>query len=170
MTYKQVHIQVELVAQKLIHCGVKKGDKVAIISRNTPEYIILYWAIHRVGAISVLVNAWQTKTVVLACLDKTRPKVIMADDQRAKFVLDGENLIKMGVRSAVVASPTRKYNNLQAWQDWVPRPGQFPPPPSLGALSIQPEDDATIYFTSGASLARLDICKANLGCRDNWYT
>lgn len=149
MSYKEVHNQVELVGQKLVDCGVKKGDKVAIISRNLPEFVITYWAIHTVGAVSVLVNAWQTKTVILACLDKTRPKVVMVDNQRAGSALEGEDLAKYGIVSAVVAKPTKSYKGLQGWNDWVPKPGRLPPLPSLASLNILPEDHATIYFTSG---------------------
>lgn len=150
LTYKQVHLQVELVGQKLVDCGVKKGDKVAIVSRNSPEFVVAYWATHMLGAVSVLVNAWQTKPVILACLHKTRPKVVVVDDQRAGSALEGEDLSQLGVVSAVVAKPTRSYRGLQSWGEWVPKPGRFPALPSLGSLNIQPEDEATIYFTSGA--------------------
>jgi acyl-CoA synthetase (AMP-forming)/AMP-acid ligase II len=38
--------------------GIRKGDKVAIVSRNYPEWIIAFWAIHLLGGVSVCVNAW----------------------------------------------------------------------------------------------------------------
>jgi acyl-CoA synthetase (AMP-forming)/AMP-acid ligase II len=37
--------------------GVQKGDRVAICSRNFPDFLVAWWACHLIGAVSVLVNA-----------------------------------------------------------------------------------------------------------------
>lgn len=36
---------------------IVKGDRVAICSRNVPEYLAAWWACHLLGAVAVLVNA-----------------------------------------------------------------------------------------------------------------
>lgn len=115
-----------------------------------------------VGGVSVLVNAWQTKTVILACLELTNPKVVMVDDQRASQALEGADLSQYGIIDTVVAKPTRKYQALRAWDEWVPKPGRFPALPSLDSLNIQPEDEATIYFTSGELTSALALTSKKL--------
>ena len=37
--------------------GIRKGDKVAIVSRNYPEWIVAFWAIQLIGGVAVSVNA-----------------------------------------------------------------------------------------------------------------
>lgn len=37
--------------------GIQKGDRVAICSRNLPEFLVAFWACHLIGAVSVFVNA-----------------------------------------------------------------------------------------------------------------
>jgi acyl-CoA synthetase (AMP-forming)/AMP-acid ligase II len=37
--------------------GVQKGDRVGICSRNSPDYLVSFWACHLIGAVSVLANA-----------------------------------------------------------------------------------------------------------------
>jgi len=37
--------------------GIQKGDRVSIISRNYPEYLITFWACHLIGAVPTLINA-----------------------------------------------------------------------------------------------------------------
>lgn len=37
--------------------NIQKGDRVAICSRNLPEYMIAFWACHLLGAVPALVNA-----------------------------------------------------------------------------------------------------------------
>ena len=38
--------------------GIQQGDRVAICSRNYPDYLVAFWACQLIGAISVLVNAY----------------------------------------------------------------------------------------------------------------
>ena len=40
--------------------GVRKGDRVAIIMRNLPEWSVAFWAASLVGAIVTPLNAWWT--------------------------------------------------------------------------------------------------------------
>lgn len=37
--------------------NVQKGERVAICSRNVPEYLVTWWACHLLAAVTVLVNA-----------------------------------------------------------------------------------------------------------------
>lgn len=36
---------------------VRQGDRVAICSRNLPDYLVAFWGCHILGAVPVLVNA-----------------------------------------------------------------------------------------------------------------
>lgn len=58
LTYTQSHVQVERIANFLRSRGCVKGDRIAIVMRNFPEWITTFWAIHSIGAVSVAVNAW----------------------------------------------------------------------------------------------------------------
>ena len=73
-------------------CGVDRGDRVAIAMRNYPEWVVAYWATVSIGAAVVGMNAWWTSTEMEFGLADSRPKVLIADDERlerALPVLDG---------------------------------------------------------------------------------
>lgn len=53
LTYKDFDIEVTAIKQKLQKFGIKKGDKVAILSRNMPNWGIAFFAITSLGAIAV---------------------------------------------------------------------------------------------------------------------
>ena len=63
------------------------GDRVAIAMRNYPEWVISYWATVAVGAAVVGVNAWWTSQELAYGLGDSRPKVLIADDERLARVL-----------------------------------------------------------------------------------
>ncbi|MBI3840423.1 MAG: long-chain fatty acid--CoA ligase [Thaumarchaeota archaeon] len=53
MTYSQVDEVSSRFASSLVGLGVKKGDRVAIFSPNTPQFVFAYFGILKVGAVAV---------------------------------------------------------------------------------------------------------------------
>lgn len=78
LTFKQVR-ETTLKAASMLHnrFGIKKGDKVAIVSRNYPEWIVVFWAIQLIGGISVCVNAWLPEEPLHHCITLTESKVCL---------------------------------------------------------------------------------------------
>ncbi len=56
ISYKYLHQLVLRFAQGMKESGVQKGDRVAIILPNIPQYVIAYWASLYIGAIVVPIN------------------------------------------------------------------------------------------------------------------
>ena len=53
LTYSQVQAKVKAIANYLLSEGVKKGDKIAVSGKNSPEWAVAYLAILYAGAIVV---------------------------------------------------------------------------------------------------------------------
>jgi fatty-acyl-CoA synthase len=73
-SYAQLREQVRAFAKGLHALGVRKGDKVAILMGNKPEWIIADLAICSLGGVMVAVNTWVTSRelgYVLAHCDAT---------------------------------------------------------------------------------------------------
>ena len=60
ITFADAHRMVRSVARWLTEQGVQLGDRVAIATRNYPEYAIAFWATQAIGAVAVPLNAWWT--------------------------------------------------------------------------------------------------------------
>lgn len=57
LTYQQMNEQIQYLASYLRHeLQVKKGDRIGILSQNTLEYVLLLFAIAKLGAIAVPFN------------------------------------------------------------------------------------------------------------------
>lgn len=56
ITYRELGKLINQTAHYLRRLGVQKGDRVAVISRNCPEFIIADMAVLKLGAISVKFN------------------------------------------------------------------------------------------------------------------
>lgn len=64
------------------HYGVQKGDRVAILAANCPEWITTFWATVSLGAIAVAINGWWTAHEIRYALEDAEPKVLIADRKR----------------------------------------------------------------------------------------
>ncbi len=87
LTYSE-HDQAALaVAHALSTLGVHHGDRVAIVSANTPEWVITFWACAAIGAVCVPLNAWQKSEELQFALEDSGSKVVIADRKRLDLLL-----------------------------------------------------------------------------------
>ncbi|KJA19908.1 hypothetical protein HYPSUDRAFT_68905 [Hypholoma sublateritium FD-334 SS-4] len=157
LTYGQVHHRSVKIAGLLRTVySIKQGDRVAICSRNTPEYLAIFWACHLVGAVSVLANAWLPLKPLSHCLAVTGSKIIFVDSERADLL---EPVVPQLFRDTEVktflvldvSDYRKRWKGMQPYQNCLDKyqgNGQevITQPPS-----VYPEDNATIIFTSGTT-------------------
>jgi len=150
-TYAQAHVQVRKLAQHLVAQGVKPGDRVALAMRNYPEWIIGYWASVCVGAACVGMNAWWTPHEMEYALDDSHPKVLIADDERLERVSHILEAVRVRLphppHVVSVRSDRPLPTNATTWSDIM----AIDDPGTLPNVDIDPDDDATIFYTSGTT-------------------
>lgn len=144
-TYGEIHRQVRIAAAYLAAQGVGRNDRVAVSMRNYPEWVVSYWATVSLGAALVGMNAWWTPTEMEYALKDSAPKVLIVDGERLERLLQIENAPAMHL---VVARHTGAIpDGSVRWDDALSNDD----PGSLPAAEIDPEDDATIFYTSGTT-------------------
>ena len=55
-TFQELEAEARLIARGLIAAGVQRGDRVAVWATNVPEWVVLQFALAKIGAILVTVN------------------------------------------------------------------------------------------------------------------
>ena len=92
LTYRQLNERVNRLANRLFDLGVKKGDRIAILSKNSVRYMELYFAIARVGGITVPINWRLKKDELVYILKDSIPRVLFFSKEYASMVkgLKGE--------------------------------------------------------------------------------
>ncbi len=56
LTFEDLNTRTNRLANSLLKIGLEKGDRVAVLARNCPQYIELYWAMARAGLTIVPIN------------------------------------------------------------------------------------------------------------------
>jgi long-chain acyl-CoA synthetase len=82
LTWRQVGEQVQRVAARLQHeHGLRKGDRLALLTLGCPEYVIAYLATVSLGAIAVPVNLGLTADGLVAQIDKVQAKLLVVSPE-----------------------------------------------------------------------------------------
>ncbi|MET0384790.1 MAG: class I adenylate-forming enzyme family protein [Polyangiales bacterium] len=146
-TYADIAARVRALTAHLQHvCGVRKGDRVALAMRNYPEWIVSFWAALQAGAIIVPLNAWWRGQELAYGLRDSGSRVLLCDDERAHLVEPHRN--ELGLTSVLVARAARELPPpYVALDEVLASSASLEPTP----VEIDPEDDATIFYTSGTT-------------------
>ncbi|KAJ3782516.1 hypothetical protein GGU10DRAFT_318455 [Lentinula aff. detonsa] len=157
-TYKQMlEKSIKAAAVLANSYNVRKGDRVAICSRNCIEYLVAFWACHLIGAVTVMVNAWLPTNLLEFCITYTDSKVLFLDAERAN-VLE-QNIAKVVEHNAITAvlvfcvhEGKEAWQGMSSWSEILDRNDGIATNNILQeTCAILPEDNATIYFTSGTT-------------------
>ena len=130
------------VAAWLTARGIKQGDRVAIAMRNYPEWLLIYWGCLSIGVTAIGINAWWIADEIAFALTDAAPKVIFCDEERLERVAACGDAAK-GI--AVVAVRAAATGGQISWGDVLATPGAMP------EVAIDPDDDASILYTSGTT-------------------
>lgn len=143
-TYAQAHQFTASIANWLQQQGVQPGDRVAIAMRNYPEWMLAYWAVVSMGAVAVGMNAWWVPHEMHFALQDSSPKVLICDHERLLRFLeirdDFPQMLVTAVRLRDAAPP--------GVVDWVE---VINAEPVMPAVTIDPDDDACVFYTSGTT-------------------
>ena len=147
---RQLYGYVVALARVLKQWGVQKGDRVAILSENRPEWMITDFACVNTGIVDVPIYATLTAEQTLYLLQNSRAKVI--------FVSTLEQLRKVqsiqaktSLEKIVVMDDIAEVNVVPMWSlikdASLERDEQF----DAQAHQITPDDLATLIYTSGTT-------------------
>ncbi len=132
--------------------SIRKGDRVAIAMRNFPEWSIAFWAAAAAGAVVTPLNAWGMADELLYGITNSGSKVAFVDGERLERLapLRGE----LGGASLIaVRTPRSQLNGVPLLEDIIGPATAYAmlSDLSLPDVTIAPEDDATIFYTSGTT-------------------
>jgi acyl-CoA synthetase (AMP-forming)/AMP-acid ligase II len=85
VTYAELHRRSNRLANALSGLGVRRGDRVAVLSGNRVEYPIVYFAVLKLGAIVVPVNARFTADEVAFVVDHAEAETFVVAGEHVAF-------------------------------------------------------------------------------------
>ncbi|MFN3749598.1 MAG: class I adenylate-forming enzyme family protein, partial [Sphingorhabdus sp.] len=161
ITYAEAHAQVNAIAAWMAAQGVKPGDRVAIAMRNYPEWMLIYWACVASGVTAVGMNAWWTSEEMAYALNDSTPKILFIDAERLARFREKPELA--GTVQLVGVRLDETPADITPWSDVITHGGSMPD------VTVDPESDACIFYTSGTTGFPKGAQLTHRGCVANLF-
>lgn len=138
LTFSRLKEEAEKAAGLLQSWGIGKGDKVAVMSYNTPAFVIAFYGTLKAGAVVVPVNHKLAAPEVDYILEHSEAKVFLFDGALDKIALK----ITAKVRTAAIDSDVAGFDRFESAMENAPEMIQ---------VDASDDDLAEILYTSGTT-------------------
>ena len=153
---KEVNDTINQLASGLLHLGVspndmsaEKRDKISIISKNRPEWLMVDLAAQKIGAVLVPIYPTINVNELQFILNDSQAKVIFVNDEELYLKVKS---IKDFVPSLQHVFTLDHVTNATYWKDCLkPAPAETLATIEQLSNKITPSDLATIIYTSGTT-------------------
>ena len=143
-SYAEFSSECERVAAGLIRLGVVKGDRVAFLLPNCPEFLFAVFAVTRIGAVFVPLNPQYTAEEAEYVLHHSEASLLITAADL--FPLVAAIRAKLPALKQVVVTGDGDSKDALRWREFLPElAGALPP------VDIDPEELASITYTSGTT-------------------
>ena len=152
VTYDAWFRAVARLAHEFKARGVGKGDRVALAMRNLPEWPVVFFAAVTIGAICVPLNAWWTGDELAYGLSNSGTKLLVCDEERWDRIAEHRGDCPE-LETVFVTRAQDPLDGAEALESVIGKPTGYAdlPDSALPEVEILPDDDATIFYTSGTT-------------------
>lgn len=151
ISFAHLKKQVEQCAAGLIRHGLQKGDKLAVILPNWPEFLVTYFAVARIGAILVPFNVRYRNNEIEYMLRNCGAKILISCAEFDSFdYISMINKLRPALpdlEHVIVVGQAAGGPGLISWETLVHETTVVPAPAVINPV----EDLFTILYTSGTT-------------------
>ncbi|MHA1729214.1 MAG: AMP-binding protein [Promethearchaeota archaeon] len=157
LTYKELKLRTDKFATGLEKLGIKKGDYVATILPNCPEFIICDYAIMKLGAVHVPISVLHSSENIIHELNESGAETVICSYKRLERVnsVKGKTKLKNMIYTPVPIFPDYSLPEMEKISD----DGYFllneiieKSEPHTRTVEINPKEDlALLPFTGGTT-------------------
>ena len=145
MSWSQYAEAVIRTANAMIGSGIEVGDRVAILSYNTPEWVIFDVAAMAVGAVPVGIYFSSSEEEIADVLEQSAARIVLAGTDALAAKVNATSHTSLDVVVGVEDAPVGGLS----WQSFLQRGDNIPAGMLDARLAgLHPDDPATLIFTA----------------------
>ena len=152
VTYDAWFRAVSRLAREFRARGIEKGDRIALAMRNLPEWPVAFFAATVIGAICVPLNAWWTGPELAFGLANSGAKLLVCDAERWNRLMEHRSEFPT-LETVFVSRSDDAPQGAERLEDIIGTTNDYAalPDVELPDCEITPNDEATIFYTSGTT-------------------
>jgi acyl-CoA synthetase (AMP-forming)/AMP-acid ligase II len=144
-TYGELNRRANVIGNALLARGIEPGDRIAVLSENRIDYVVLLYAAAKIGAAVAALNWRQTSDEIAGCIELVDPKLVVLSSQF-------EDLLA----SASAGKPNGSGRWIVSFDGPIDGSVRFSDLETEGSpddprIDVDPESCVTILYTSGTT-------------------
>jgi acyl-CoA synthetase (AMP-forming)/AMP-acid ligase II len=140
LTYRELNDEVNRVANTLAARGYERGDAMVLIAGNSAEFLVAYYALAKIGVVSVPINLLWGQSEVAYVIEHCKPKGAIVEPMFAPIVA--------GSGLEVFETPLRELANVAS----AAEPDAY----------VEDRDPLSYMYTSGTTSAPKGVVQSHL--------
>jgi long-chain acyl-CoA synthetase len=146
-TYRELYQYAQSVANALTQYGIQKGDRIAIMLENRPEWAFIYFGILLSGAAAVPLDIKASADDIQYFLSHSQSRVIFSSCAHRRSVSEiNKKTASLELIVLLDVKPDDNSNDAILWQHFVKITNDF-----SSQVTIAASDVASIVYTSGTT-------------------
>lgn len=149
-TYEELDATVTAVASALAANGFAKGDRLAVLMYNRPEYVVALFAAAHLGGVLVPLNYYLAPREVASAIVESDAGWVLVEDALAESLDSALAFVRRGadrqVRVVQSGEPSKRLERSLSWGDLVAFDGDRVP-----AVTVDHADHVLYQFSSGTT-------------------
>lgn len=147
LTFAEANARVNRLAHGLTAAGIGKGDLVVLYLPNSLDFVLLWWALQKIGAVEVPVGPVQKGAFLAHQLNLSSARTIVTDAELLPRLAEVEDQVPHLTRCYLMDDAPRLLKRVETlrfadlWTDNSANPG----------VALTPRDTAAILYTSGTT-------------------
>jgi fatty-acyl-CoA synthase len=144
ITYAELNERANRIAHALLALGLARGDRVAVLGRNSADYVAIIFALAKAGAVMVPLNFWYRGEEIVYAVRQSGSRVVLVDAAFRDLVAGVRGQLDRVERSVVfgagLAGDDLHLGRLAEAAD-----------PGEPAVAVGEDDPRVIMYTSGTT-------------------
>jgi acyl-CoA synthetase (AMP-forming)/AMP-acid ligase II len=144
ISWKEFDERTNSLANALIQRGVRKGDRVFMMGKNSISWLEAYFGIIKTGAWVNPLNFRFTDENIVYCAAAAEPSCFLFEDEYAPLIQKSRS--GLPTVKTFIAIGNHAPGDMEVMENLIKEGSKLPPP-----VELKDEDEGGLYFTSGTT-------------------
>ncbi|MGZ3534972.1 MAG: AMP-binding protein, partial [Thermodesulfobacteriota bacterium] len=146
ITFSDLNTLSNRVANRLLNIGVKKGDRIVLLLQNSPEFVVAYFAILKIGAIAVILDFRLSPAEMEPIFQDTDVSALITHVRQKPFIDRVIRTVPTLRHIVVTGVEAGDIRNWHSYEEMIEKESS-----ENISIPLQEEDESLYLYTSGTT-------------------